>query len=288
MTDKLPPNLLALFAPRPPLRYLPHSDHEPAKRRTVPISGVAAFLEEFRKPDPNYVPTESWLQRRDRLQLEKKERQEKRIKAGLETCLSSHARSGFFFSLFLSSFPFLFFSYPYFLLFTLHSPSLFPIFHTPVSSFQFPVSSSQFPVPSSQFLFPSSIFIFIYSDFEANGHRQARKRCPSAWRPLPDAVRVTPELRRQGARSRARVWPLRSHRTGTSSHAHPTSPSSHRHTANVQGGQIRIVRDKSTNKHRGYAFIVYEREKDMKGMPPSLRPQRRLLTLTLPPNNSGL
>lgn len=30
--------------------------------------------------------------------------------------------------------------------------------------------------------------------------------------------------------------------------------------------QIRIVRDKETNKHRGYAFIVYEREKDMKGM----------------------
>lgn len=37
--------------------------------------------------------------------------------------------------------------------------------------------------------------------------------------------------------------------------------------ANVQW-QIRIVRDKATNKHRGYAFIVYEREKDMKGMSP--------------------
>jgi hypothetical protein len=88
MTDKLPPNLLALFAPRPPLRYLPHCDHEPAKRRTMPISGVAAFLEELRKPDPDYVPTESWLQRRDRLQLEKKERQEKKIKEGLENCES--------------------------------------------------------------------------------------------------------------------------------------------------------------------------------------------------------
>lgn len=86
MTDKLPPNLLALFAPRPPLRYLPHCDHEPAKRRTMPISGVAAFLEEFRKPDLDYVPTESWLQKRDRLQLEKKERQEKKIQEGLETC----------------------------------------------------------------------------------------------------------------------------------------------------------------------------------------------------------
>jgi hypothetical protein len=86
MTDKLPPNLLALFAPRPPLRYLPHCDYEPAKRRTMPISGVAAFLEELHKPDPDYVPTESWLQRRDRLQLEKKEKQEKKIAEGLETC----------------------------------------------------------------------------------------------------------------------------------------------------------------------------------------------------------
>lgn len=52
----------------------------------MPISGVAAFLEEFRKPDPDYVPTESWLQKRDRLQLEKKERQEEKIQAGLESC----------------------------------------------------------------------------------------------------------------------------------------------------------------------------------------------------------
>lgn len=30
--------------------------------------------------------------------------------------------------------------------------------------------------------------------------------------------------------------------------------------------QVRIVHDKDTGKHRGYAFIVYEREKDMKGI----------------------
>lgn len=30
--------------------------------------------------------------------------------------------------------------------------------------------------------------------------------------------------------------------------------------------QVRIIRDKDTGKHRGYAFIVYEREKDMKGI----------------------
>ena len=88
MTDKLPPNLLALFAPRPPLRYLPHCDVEPGKRRTAPITGVAAFLDELQKPDPNYVPSESWLQRRDRVQLEKKEKQEMKIQEGLTGCMS--------------------------------------------------------------------------------------------------------------------------------------------------------------------------------------------------------
>lgn len=89
MTDKLPANLLVLFAPRPPLRYLPHCDHAPEKRRTAPITGVASFLEELRKPDPNYVPTESWMQRRDRLREEKKEALESKTKEGLALCMFS-------------------------------------------------------------------------------------------------------------------------------------------------------------------------------------------------------
>lgn len=87
MTDKLPANLLVLFAPRPPLRYLPHCDHAPEKRRTAPIAGVASFLEELRKPDLNYVPTESWMQRRDRLREEKKEALERKTKEGLALCM---------------------------------------------------------------------------------------------------------------------------------------------------------------------------------------------------------
>lgn len=77
MTDKLPPNLLALFAPRPPLRWTAPSDHAPEDRRTATISGLASFLpalEEYKATDV-YEPTESWLQKKDRLQLEKKERQ---------------------------------------------------------------------------------------------------------------------------------------------------------------------------------------------------------------------
>ncbi|KAI9779737.1 MAG: hypothetical protein M1839_007235 [Geoglossum umbratile] len=86
MTDKLPPNLLALFAPRPPLRYLPPSDHAPEERRTANITGVAQYLNRLHEPyEPEgYVPTESWLQRRDRLKLEKKERQQTLLTDGFE------------------------------------------------------------------------------------------------------------------------------------------------------------------------------------------------------------
>ncbi|KAI9840747.1 MAG: hypothetical protein M1837_001321 [Sclerophora amabilis] len=82
MTDKLPPNLLALFAPRPALRYLPPSDHAPEDRKTYQIGGVAQFLDKIDDSD-GYVPTESWLQRRDRLKLERKEKQEKLLTEGV-------------------------------------------------------------------------------------------------------------------------------------------------------------------------------------------------------------
>jgi len=88
MTDKLPPNLLALFAPRPPLRWVPPSDHAPEERKTANIGGVAAFLpqlQEYKETD-KYVPTESWLQRKDRIKLEKKQQQEKLLKEGPLSC----------------------------------------------------------------------------------------------------------------------------------------------------------------------------------------------------------
>ncbi|KAH7349861.1 U1 small nuclear ribonucleoprotein [Plectosphaerella cucumerina] len=72
MTDKLPPNLLALFAPRPPLRWVPPTDQAPEKRKTAAVSGLASFLpalEEYKQTDV-YVPTESWLQMKDRKKLE--------------------------------------------------------------------------------------------------------------------------------------------------------------------------------------------------------------------------
>ena len=88
MTDKLPPNLLALFAPRPPLRWVPPSDHAPEDRKTATITGIATFLpqlQEYKETD-KYEPTESWLQKKDRIKLEKRQRQEKLLKEDPISC----------------------------------------------------------------------------------------------------------------------------------------------------------------------------------------------------------
>ena len=91
MTDKLPPSLLALFAPRPALRYLPPSDHAPEERKTNNISGVAQYLSAIKDYEAiPYNPTESWLQRKDRLKAEKKERQEKLLTEGFSQRMRSH------------------------------------------------------------------------------------------------------------------------------------------------------------------------------------------------------
>jgi U1 small nuclear ribonucleoprotein 70kDa len=90
MTDKLPPNLLALFAPRPPLRWVPPCDYPPEQRKTAAIGGVADFLPhlEAYKDADGYVPTESWLQARDRKKLEKKAEIEKMIAEAPKLCES--------------------------------------------------------------------------------------------------------------------------------------------------------------------------------------------------------
>jgi hypothetical protein len=90
MTDKLPPMLLNLFAPRPPLRWVEPSDHAPEKRCTPKISGIGQYLQAMKeyKDNDGYVPTDSWLQKRDRKKLEKKEKQEKLLSEGIHQCTS--------------------------------------------------------------------------------------------------------------------------------------------------------------------------------------------------------
>ncbi|KAJ5178185.1 Nucleotide-binding alpha-beta plait [Penicillium coprophilum] len=86
MTDKLPPPLLALFQPRPPLRYLPPSDRAPDDCQKSAISGVAQFLADAKAfaDEVPYNATESWVQRKLRQKTEKKERLEKQIADGLQ------------------------------------------------------------------------------------------------------------------------------------------------------------------------------------------------------------
>jgi U1 small nuclear ribonucleoprotein len=88
MTDRLPPNLLALFAPRPPLRWVQPSDYAAQERRTATVSGVAAFLPALAayKDTDKYVPTESWLEMRDRKKLEHKAKIERDLTEGPKKC----------------------------------------------------------------------------------------------------------------------------------------------------------------------------------------------------------
>ncbi|KAK9453176.1 hypothetical protein V1511DRAFT_505850 [Dipodascopsis uninucleata] len=83
MTDKLPPPLLALFAPRPPLRYLLPTDVAPENRHTARISGVAKFVELLNTPDPNYIPVETKAEENLRRKLERAQDHEERLKEGL-------------------------------------------------------------------------------------------------------------------------------------------------------------------------------------------------------------
>ena len=86
MTDKLPPQLLALFAPRPPLRYLPAPDTAPEKRKTPGITGLASFLSEIGSFDEEYVPTETEEQKKIKRREERAVKQQKIIREGVDNC----------------------------------------------------------------------------------------------------------------------------------------------------------------------------------------------------------
>lgn len=88
MTDKLPPNLLALFAPRPPLRYIPPTDRAPEDVKKSSIGGVAQYLDDLKDygEEVPYNATESWLQRKARLKAEKKEKLEHHLTEDVKLC----------------------------------------------------------------------------------------------------------------------------------------------------------------------------------------------------------
>ncbi|GET56956.1 U1 small nuclear ribonucleoprotein 70 kDa isoform X1 [Rhizophagus irregularis DAOM 181602=DAOM 197198] len=84
MTDKLPHNLLALFAPRPPLPYAKPLDRDPVKRKGPTVTGVGQYVPLLKDYDPEYVPTETVEEKKKRKLAEKKKKAEEAIKKGLE------------------------------------------------------------------------------------------------------------------------------------------------------------------------------------------------------------
>lgn len=88
MTAKFPPNLLVLFAPRPPIRYIPPSDRAPDDKPPSEITGVAQYLNDLKKYGDEYPydATECWLQRKARLKIERKENAEKKFAEQLAKC----------------------------------------------------------------------------------------------------------------------------------------------------------------------------------------------------------
>ncbi|XP_049297514.1 U1 small nuclear ribonucleoprotein 70 kDa [Anopheles funestus] len=75
MTQYLPPNLLALFAPRDPIPYLPPPDKLPHEKKSQGYLGVGSFLECFEDPKDTPPPTRVET-REERLERRRRERAE--------------------------------------------------------------------------------------------------------------------------------------------------------------------------------------------------------------------
>lgn len=75
MTQFLPPNLLALFAARDPIPYLPPAAKLPHEKKQKGYDGVGAFLNVFEHPSETPPPTRVET-REERLERRRRERAE--------------------------------------------------------------------------------------------------------------------------------------------------------------------------------------------------------------------
>ncbi|KAL0280707.1 UNVERIFIED_CONTAM: hypothetical protein PYX00_001922 [Menopon gallinae] len=75
MTQFLPPNLLALFAPRDPIPFLPPPDKLPHEKKNRGYQGVGAFIKYFEDPKDTPPPTRVET-REERLERRRRERAE--------------------------------------------------------------------------------------------------------------------------------------------------------------------------------------------------------------------
>uniref|UniRef100_A0A5S6QA47 U1 small nuclear ribonucleoprotein 70 kDa n=1 Tax=Trichuris muris TaxID=70415 RepID=A0A5S6QA47_TRIMR len=85
MTQYLPPNLLALFAPRDPIPYLPPPDKLVCEKKRTPYRGLAQYLNYFEDPKdkPPPVKVETKTERLKRKQRDRSEMQAYRIEKGI-------------------------------------------------------------------------------------------------------------------------------------------------------------------------------------------------------------
>jgi U1 small nuclear ribonucleoprotein len=75
MTQFLPDNLLALFAPRPPIEFKPPPDELLVNRKRIPIGGVAQYVKLFE--DPKDTPAKRHVEtKEERKAHRRKEKQE--------------------------------------------------------------------------------------------------------------------------------------------------------------------------------------------------------------------
>lgn len=87
MTQFLPPNLLALFAPRDPIPFLPPLEKLPhEKHHNQPYSGIAPYIREFEDPRDAPPPTraETREERMERKRREKIERRQQEVESELK------------------------------------------------------------------------------------------------------------------------------------------------------------------------------------------------------------
>lgn len=77
MTQFLPPNLLALFAPRDPIPYLPPPDKLPHEKKNVHnYQGIAAFVQGNFEDDADTPPPTRIESREERMERKKREKEE--------------------------------------------------------------------------------------------------------------------------------------------------------------------------------------------------------------------
>lgn len=87
MTQHLPPNLLALFQPRPPIPYIP-----PIEKPKLPAyQGVASFVSQFEDPATvdytAFRKVETKEERKDRKRKERLAKEEEKIAKALKSCM---------------------------------------------------------------------------------------------------------------------------------------------------------------------------------------------------------